>query len=354
MSLPLSAAPATTVDLPGAELLKGILSTSPPATVSLIGSLCIAILWVVGLPAGYLFDQGYCKWEIVGGSIFFLGGMFGLSVSKTYYQCVLAYGVAVGIGGGFLFSPAMSAVGSYFYKRRASTIGIVICGAAIGAVIFPIFFNKAFPGLGFGSTIRIAAYFQTGCFVIGNLLIRPRDLPRKDLPPTLPLIKSFLKEPMTWLVNGGCAFAMLGIFVPQFYFQTYLESKNAPQVLISYGYALINSTAAITRATIGLAADRFGFLNSILPVAYYCTLMIYVMVAANSTGGYIAYALFFGIANGAWVSLMTPCIMLLANNVNEIGVRIGLGYLFLAIPTLIGSPIAGALLTRAGGYWAPF
>ncbi len=46
--------------------------------------------------------------------------------------------------------------------------------------------------------------------------------------------------------------------------------------------------------------------------------------------------------------------MSLASDANELGTRAGTGYIFIALATLTGTPIAGVLLETSGGrYTAP-
>lgn len=102
-----------------------------------------------------------------------------------------------------------------------------------------------------------------------------------------------------------------------------------------------------------------------------------LQLGATSTGAAVAFCVIFGLASGSWVTLQVPALISLATDVREIGVRVGqytapidekslklrntrltvfctgLGFIFVAVSTLVGSPIAGALLTRFDGYLAP-
>jgi MFS family permease len=54
------------------------------------------------------------------------------SISTTYYQVILAQGVCVGLGGGFLFIPSVAIIATYFRKRRSFAIGLAASGSSIG------------------------------------------------------------------------------------------------------------------------------------------------------------------------------------------------------------------------------
>lgn len=76
-------------------------------------------------------------------------------------------------------------------------------------------------------------------------------------------------------------------------------------------------------------------------------------MAATNVAGAVVFALLYGGVYGAWITVQAPTIMSLSKNVTEIGTRMGLGFVFLGFAVLIGSPVAGALLVKAGGYWGP-
>lgn len=108
-----------------------------------------------------------------------------------------------------------------------------------------------------------AAYLQTGCFVLANMLMQPRSLPIRKRPPILPLLWAFCHEPETWLICGGCALTLIGMFIPRkysvfihansskfirhchpvsvFYFQVFVEDHDGPPWLINYGVSIVMS-----------------------------------------------------------------------------------------------------------------
>ncbi|KAM0749521.1 MFS general substrate transporter [Meredithblackwellia eburnea MCA 4105] len=335
-----------------AQYKAGLLAHRPPSDISWIGSVHLCLLFLFGLPSGRLFDDGYFRYQIAIGSVLWIIGIFMLSLSTTYTQIFLSQGVCLGVGLGILFSPNISCVGSYFLKKRSLVLGCVAAGAAAGATIFPILLNHLVPKIGFAGSVRVIGYIQTACLIAANLLMRPRDLPRKEKVPVLPQIAAFLREPSTWLVNTGSALIMLGLFIPLFYIQVFASSHGASPWVVEYSLALINATALFSRLLGGILADGWGIFNTALPVTFGTGTLIFIMLAATTSGGVIGFALAYGLLSGAWVTIMAPGFLSLAENVNELGVRAGLGFLFVSVSVLIGNPIAGAILTASGEYWA--
>ncbi|GAA5998611.1 uncharacterized protein JCM10292_002823 [Rhodotorula paludigena] len=328
-----------------AELSNHQLNEYTASSISWIGSVQLWALFVCGLPSGSLFDRGYFQYQLAIGSALWIFGMFMLSLSKEYYQFFLSYAICLGIALGLLFAPTLSCVGSYFSTRRTVMMGCVAAGASAGAVVYPIQLNHLFRSQGFAPAVRSVAYIHVGFLLFANLLMRPRnDIPPRKPPPALPLIGSFLKEPRTWFVCLGCAFVMLGMFIPIFYVQVFVQIHGANEVVVTYALAILNAAACVARLTVGLLADRFGNLTVGLGVTTLIGGMIFAMLGATSTGGAVAFCIVYGAASGAWVTIMAPSLISLANSVREFGTRGGLGMLFVSFSALIGTPIAGAIL----------
>jgi MFS family permease len=52
-----------------------------------------------------------------------------------------------GLGATLLYTPGISVTSHWFKKRRSSAMGLVICGAGIGGVLYPIMFRELFARL---------------------------------------------------------------------------------------------------------------------------------------------------------------------------------------------------------------
>lgn len=335
-----------------AQYETGLLSHEAPSDISWIGSVHLGILFVCGLPSGRLFDDGFFRYQLAIGSSLWAIGIFMLSLSKTYIQILLSQGVCLGLALGIMFSPTISCVGSYFLKKRALMMGCTAAGAAGGATLYPIVINHLVPKIGFGGAVRVLAYIQCALLIVANIIMRPRVLPPKKHVPVLPQIATFLRQPSSWLIYGGSAMVMLGLFVPLFFIQVFAQDHGASGIIVEYSVSIMNSGAVISRLLGGVIADRWGILNTGIPVTCLTAILIFLMLVATSGGGIVAFCLLYGLLSGAWVAIMAPGFMALADNVCEIGVRAGLGFLFVAITSLVGSPIAGAVLRASGSFTA--
>ena len=103
-----------------------------PSSISWVGTVQSALLSMIGVLAGPLFDLGAYRSMTVVGALLVLVGLFTLSLSTTYYQIFLSHGVCIGIGGGLLYVPSLALVSSSFKKRRALALGTLTSGIGIG------------------------------------------------------------------------------------------------------------------------------------------------------------------------------------------------------------------------------
>ncbi len=81
------------------------------------------------------------------------------SFCKEYYQFFLAQAVLGGICLGLLFNIALVILSHYFSRRQGLATGIVMAGAALGGVIFPVALDQLLNrvGLDFGWSVRVCA-----------------------------------------------------------------------------------------------------------------------------------------------------------------------------------------------------
>lgn len=90
------------------------LSRYPLSDIAWITSTHLFLTFSSSFLAGWLFDHGYFRHQLVVGSALWILGIFSLSASKTFTQIFLSHAVCLGLGVGIMFGPCLSAVGLYF------------------------------------------------------------------------------------------------------------------------------------------------------------------------------------------------------------------------------------------------
>ena len=82
---------------------------------------------------GPLYDAGYFRFLITGGTFFLVFGHMMLSLCKEYWQILLAQAFCIGLGPGLLFVPSVAILSTYFRRKLASSMGLAAAGSSIGS-----------------------------------------------------------------------------------------------------------------------------------------------------------------------------------------------------------------------------
>lgn len=133
-----------------------------------------------------------------------------LSLCKTYWQIMLAQGVAFGLATSGLSLPAMTLATQWFSTRRGLAVGIVSCGSSLGGVVFPLIIPVLVEKVGFASAVRCVALLQGILLVIANILCSSPFPPKKNTNGTQAPsagMKAFKSLPWLFFVLG-CFFTM--------------------------------------------------------------------------------------------------------------------------------------------------
>jgi MFS family permease len=115
--------------------------------------------------------------------------MLSLAQLNHYYQIFLCQGVGMGIGAGLLYVPALAIQAHHFRQRRALAMGIVVTGASMGGVVFPIMLNQLFNerSVGFQWGVRASGFVVAAMLGVAILTMREnpaavdRNKPKPDL-----------------------------------------------------------------------------------------------------------------------------------------------------------------------------
>lgn len=87
-----------------------------------------------------------------------------------------------GIAGAALYSPCTAVVAHWFLRRRATAVGLILCGSGLGGVLFPIILSRLFPRLGFKRTVLIVAGMAAALFLPAWFTIKARLPPKESIP----------------------------------------------------------------------------------------------------------------------------------------------------------------------------
>jgi MFS family permease len=115
--------------------------------------------------------------------------------------------------------------------------------------------------------------------------------------------------------------------------------------LSNYLLSILNVGSIFGRIFPGWAADKLGRYNIQIVM---CTVSFVVNLAlwlpARGNAPIIIFALLYGFASGTFVSLAPAIIAQITSDMRQIGTRTGSMFALVSVASLIGNPIAGALL----------
>ncbi|KAK0735064.1 major facilitator superfamily domain-containing protein [Lasiosphaeria miniovina] len=322
-----------------ADLLK----SNSASEISWVGSAQGALLLLVGVIAGPLFDAGYFRHLLVVGLFLIVFGQFMTSLCTVYWQVLLAQGFCVGIGMGLTFLPSAAILSQYFAKRRALALGISSVGSPVAGIIFPIIFSRLQPQIGFGWATRVIA------FILLAVSIPPVIFMRTRVPPS-GKTRSIID--MTALRDGpyvvfvlGSLFSFLMLYVPFFYLALFGTSHGiATPDFAPYLVTLLNVGSILGRLVPNALADGWGCMNMQIICTLASAVLAFGWMGIHNLAGAVVFALLYGAFSGGVVSLMPTVIVGLSPDMGRVGARLGTSFLISGVAILVGTPIAGAIL----------
>ncbi|KAF2680078.1 MFS general substrate transporter [Lentithecium fluviatile CBS 122367] len=325
-----------------------ILKTKSSSSISWILTMQLFLMFFLSQPVGMIVDMFGPRAILMPTSILAVAGLIGLSFAKEYWQIFLAQSLCFGLGAAGVFVPGLVAASQYFKKRRAFAVGVVASGSSVGGVVFPIFMAQLFDTIGFRRTIRWTALMIGILLLIANVLAVPPMKPKGWAGRRTLLSVAVLKKPSYLLYVGGSFFFFWGLFGPFNYLPLFAEQSHVIFDVAPYTVSILNAASIFGRILPPLYSDRVGHLRVITVCGFLSGLAVLIMWLPieyyNSLGGLIVFTLFFGFSSGAFVSLITPCLVEVAGgHTHDLGAMLGTYFAIAAIASLTGLPIQGAI-----------
>ncbi|KAF2663309.1 MFS general substrate transporter [Microthyrium microscopicum] len=323
-----------------------LLSSSSPSAISWIGTVQSWFLIIVGVLSGPLFDLGYFRPMLFIGNFGVVFGIFMLSISTTYWQVFLSQGVCMGLGAGLLYVPSMALIGLSFSKKRSLAQGIVTSGIAVGGISYIVAFDKMTATKGFGWAVRTMGFVALAICIIafpalltGTSALAKARTKRKLFDP------SAFKDSSFNVFTLSSFFTFLGYIIPYFYIPSFAEDTLGISREFSL-YILVFSVAAsfLGRLSAGLVAHYLGPLLTWFCCAAISGVLSLAWIGVKNQSGLITFAVFWGFCSAGLVTLPAAVFPSLCPDQRRLGTRVGMSWGVSSFASLIGSPIAGALL----------
>lgn len=312
----------------------------------------------VGVVIGPLYDAGHCRALVAAGTALVFTGFMLTSVSRTYWQVLMAQGVCTGLGTCCLAIPSIAIVPLYFRrKRRATAMATATVGSGLGATIYPLVFERCWPRYGFGWAVRIMGFIALAWCLFSLAIIKPRA--RSPLPSRASL------SPLSWrfyidtsafrerpylLYCIAIFFNNLVFFNPAYYLQSYaLAHGMSSSPVTIYLISILNAATIPGRIVPSVIADRVGSLDTYAVVCAFSSASIFYWTSVTNAAGNIAFAVLYGFFSGGVLSLAQVVLAVITPDLGRLGTRLGMVSIIKGVGSLVGPPISGAIVNGTGG-----
>ncbi|ESK91817.1 MFS general substrate transporter [Moniliophthora roreri MCA 2997] len=321
------------------------LLSSNTSSISWMGSVQLALPYLLGIPMGKLFDAGYIHSVLAAGSTLFVFSLFMVSLAKPnhYYQLFLSQGIGMGLGVGCVQLHSTTIVSRHFLRRRAFAYGIALTGASVGSLVYPIMLNRLIYSIGFGPAVRASAGLVAGCVLLGNILVKsPAIQPSRNQ--SSPAYRTWLKDPAYMLFTTGTFVAFFGFYFPIVYLQLYAMEKRINTTLAFYSLSILNGSSIFGRLIANYTADHLGLWNIQIPCTFLTAILIWLVLAIKNPASLVVVAALYGLISGAWLSLCMVGTAAIAKHPSEVGVRTGGTMGLVGVAVLFSAPLQGGVL----------
>ena len=156
--------------------------------------------------------------------------------------------------------------------------------------------------------------------------------------------------PYIWFCTGQF-FGFMSIYITYYYIQLYaLEQASTSSDLAASFIPIISGASTVGRLVPNAFADKFGSLNLLIPLSFATAALVFGWIGIHDSGGLVAFAVLYGFFQGPFVSLPATIVATLTPDMSKIGVRMGMMLAASGLGSLVGEPIAGAILNGSGGW----
>ncbi|KXN87183.1 Riboflavin transporter MCH5 [Leucoagaricus sp. SymC.cos] len=318
------------------------------SAISWIGSVSAFILLLSSLIVGRLYDHGYCMTLLYSGSFLISLSLFMLSLVKQdqYVPAFLCQGIGIGLGGGLIYVPSFGIVAQYFLRKRALTLAIVTAGVSTSSTVIPIMVNSLLqkPTLTFGDVARVNAGLITTILLIACCLIKPRSPPTRNHVNIRTSLRRFSRD---WayviLVLGNTLFGT-ALFFPIFFLQLAATTHGLSKTFSFYSRVILSGCGFFGRVLCGFVSRKIGVDILAIVSAAACGSITFVFIVIGSKVSIVLVGIIYGFFYGVLVAVIAPMTTSLSDNIDDIGLRLGISFAFSGLGELVGPPIMGALL----------
>jgi MFS family permease len=334
-------------------------------SVSMVFSLAGFLYFGLGSVSGPLADRVGSRRLAVAGMLLTGLGLAAVAAAQTLGQVYAVYGLAVGIGVGLSYVPAMGAVQRWFARRRALASGLASAGIGAGTLVVPPLAALLVAHLGWRPAYVVLGV--TAAIVGGGLALLiendPRDrglAPDGDplqgtaaaAQPAGATLREAIRSRRFLALYGACLACSFGVFVPFVHLGPYAIDHGVAQSSAVLLVSALGLGSTIGRFLFGGLADQLGHDRSLVATYVAMALALTIWLGSTAFWPLAIFGFVFGSAYGGWVALLPAVVMDHFGGRNVSGI-IGILYTSAGIGTLLGPSAAGFAFDVSHSYTLP-
>lgn len=339
------------------------------ATTSSLFSLYLLLTGVFSIIGGRFSDKYGPKVVIM-----VLGTISGLSLVMTSkvespWQLFLTYSVMLSLGAGAMYIIVMSTGSRWFFKKRATALGIIGAGANLGTVIIaPVcawmiqtyHWRSAYLIMGIVAWLIIVPVSlllkkdpsEIGANIDGNPVLRetePANTPAAgefSLREAL-ITRNFWLFFLIWFSYSFCLHLVISHMVPR------AEDTGMTPIRAAALLSLLQAVAIPSRLVAGFIADKVDKRKIAIVFALVITLAMFWLVAADTAWMFYLFAVIYGLSYGG----IDPPVIALVGDVfglRKVGEIMGILMISWGLGSATGPYIGGLIFDYTGRYHLAF
>lgn len=321
------------------------------ADVSWIFGICGLIYFVLGALGGLLADRFGPRLVCMAGMGLIALGLYVTSLAQSLDTIYLSYGLLVGLGIAFVYTPSIASVQPWFTKRRGLASGIASSGVGAGTLLLPVVVSVLLTRMPWREALQILSLGVLCVGLLAAFLLErapmQNGLAKGDLP-GLTLKEAVRSPSFQWLYMG----ALLGapvMFIPFAHISAAARDAGVPEAQAVGLVGLIGIGSLVGRFAIGWLADRLGRVKTLMLMQALMGLSYLVWAGAYDRWLFALFAIWFGLSYGSIVSLL-PAICMDLFGGKAVSAIIGTLYTGAALGNLLGPVVAGKVFDITQSY----
>jgi MFS family permease len=312
------------------------------ADVSWIFGLCGLVYFVLGALGGLLADRWGPRVVCMVGMALIAAGLFWTSFAQSLSSIYLSYGVLVGLGIAFVYTPSIASVQPWFTKHRGLASGIASSGIGAGTLMVPLAVSYLLLTLTWREALQILAL---GVLVLGlaaAFLLQRAPALNSGLSGQIRgmTLKEALQTPSFKWLYMGTLFGSPVMFIPFAHISAAARDAGVSDSQAVALVGLIGIGSLVGRFAIGWLADKMGRVQTLMLMQCAMGLSYLIWAIAQDQQVFAVFAVIFGLSYGSIVSLL-PAICMDLFGGRAVSAIIGTLYSGAALGNLLGPVWAG-------------